>query len=107
MLNDSSRGRIDLTDLKTTFGFKGLALAESDPGFAERLGVLSATGLIVGDSLFNVVYAGLVAGSDNPDVLAITEEAGWATPVGIVLFVGALVWLYAWTRRRAAEPLNA
>ena len=83
------------------------AARQSDPGFAERLGVLSATGLIVGDSLFNVVYAGLVAGSDNPDVLANTEEAGWATPVGIVLFVGALVWLYAWTRRRAAEPLNA
>jgi putative OPT family oligopeptide transporter len=83
------------------------AARQSDPGFAERLGVLSATGLIVGDSLFNVVYAGLVAGSDNPDVLAIAEEAGWATPVGIVLFVGALVWLYAWTRRRAAEPLNA
>jgi putative OPT family oligopeptide transporter len=83
------------------------AARQSDPGFAERLGVLSATGLIVGDSLFNVVYAGLVAGSDNPDVLAITEEAGWATPVGIILFVGALVWLYAWTRRRAAEPLNA
>jgi putative OPT family oligopeptide transporter len=83
------------------------AARQSDPGFAERLGVLSATGLIVGDSLFNVVYAGLVAGSDNPDVLAITEEAGWATPVGIILFVGALVWLYAWTRWRAAEPLNA
>ena len=83
------------------------AARQADPGFAERMGVLSATGLIVGDSLFNVVYAGLVAGSDNPDVLAIMEEAGWATPVGIVLFVGALVWLYAWTRRRAAEPLTA
>ena len=83
------------------------AARQADPGFAERMGVLSATGLIVGDSLFNVVYAGLVAGSDNPDVLAIMEEAGWATPVGIVRFVGALVWLYAWTRRRAAEPLNA
>ena len=83
------------------------AARQADPGFAERLGVLSATGLIVGDSLFNVVFAGLVAGSDNPDVLAIMEEAGWATPVGIALFVGAVVWLYAWTRRRAAEPLNA
>ncbi|HJR82414.1 MAG TPA: oligopeptide transporter, OPT family [Sphingomicrobium sp.] len=89
------------------FFYNRWAARQSDPGFAERLGVLSATGLIVGDSLFNVVYAGLVAGSDNPDVLAITEEAGWATPVGIVLFAGALVWLYAWTRGRAAEPLNA
>jgi putative OPT family oligopeptide transporter len=80
---------------------------QSDPRFAERLGVLSATGLIVGDSLFNVVFAGLVAGSDNPDVLAIREEAGWATPLGIVLFVAAIVALYAWTRRRASESLAA
>jgi putative OPT family oligopeptide transporter len=78
---------------------------QADPGFAERLGVLSATGLIVGDSLFNVVYAGLVAGFDNPDVLAVTDATGWQTPVGIVLFVALLVLLYAWTRRRAAEPL--
>jgi putative OPT family oligopeptide transporter len=83
------------------------AARQADPGFAERLGVLSATGLIVGDSLFNVVFAGLVAGSDNPDVLAIMEEAWWATPLGIALFVGSIVWLYAWTRRGAAEPLNA
>jgi putative OPT family oligopeptide transporter len=79
---------------------------QADPGFAERLGVLSATGLIVGDSLFNVVFAGLVAGSDNPDVLAIMEEAFWATPVGILLFAASIVALYAWTRRRAAEPLT-
>ena len=83
------------------------AARQAEPGFAERLGVLSATGLIVGDSLFNVVYAGLVAGSDNPDVLAIMEEAGWATPLGIALFVAGLVWLYAWTRRGAAQSLTA
>ena len=83
------------------------AARQADPGFAERMGVLSATGLIVGDSLFNVVYAGLVAGSENPDVLAIMEEAGWATPLGIALFVAALVWLYAWTRRGAAQSLTA
>ena len=77
-----------------------------EPGFAERLGVLSATGLIVGDSLFNVVYAGLVAWADNPDVLAITEEAGWATPVGALLFAAMIAGLYAWTRKRAAEPLT-
>ena len=83
------------------------AARQAEPGFAERLGVLSATGLIVGDSLFNVVYAGLVAGSDNPDVLAIMEEASWATPLGIALFVAGLVWLYAWTRRGAAQSLTA
>ena len=82
------------------------AKRQADPDFAERLGVLSATGLIVGDSLFNVVYAGLVAGSDNPDVLAITEEASWATPVGALLFVGMIAALYAWTRGRAAMSLS-
>ncbi len=36
--------------------------------FAKRLGVLTATGMIVGESLFGVVFAGIVAGSgtDSP-----------------------------------------
>jgi len=80
---------------------------QSDPGFAERMGVLGATGLIVGDSLFNVVYAGIVAGADNPDALAVIEEAGWQTPVGIALFIGMIVYLYAQTRKRASAPLAA
>ena len=83
------------------------ARRQADPGFAERLGVLSATGLIVGDSLFNVVFAGLVAGSDNPEVLGIMEEAWWATPLGMALFAAIIGGLYSWTRRRAAEPLSA
>lgn len=87
--------------------YNGWAKRQSQPGFAERLGVLAATGLIVGDSLFNVVYAGLVAGSDDPEVLAVTEASWWQTPVGILLFAGATAMLYAWTRRRAAEPLTA
>ena len=81
------------------------AATQPDPGFAERLGVLSATGLIVGDSLFNVVYAGIVAASNNPDALAVTDATGWQRPLGVVLFVAIIVWLYLWTRRRAAEPM--
>ena len=69
--------------------------------------MLAATGLIVGDSLFNVVYAGLVAGSDNPEVLSVTDATGWQTPVGVLLFVAMIGLLYGWTRRRAAEPLEA
>ncbi|HET9336875.1 MAG TPA: oligopeptide transporter, OPT family [Sphingomicrobium sp.] len=80
---------------------------QSEPGFAERLGVLTATGFIVGDSLFNVVFAGLVAGSDNPEVLALTEEAPWQTSAGIALFAALIVALYAWTRRGASRPLAA
>jgi len=81
------------------------AKRQRDPGFAERLGVLSATGFIVGDSLFNVAFAGLVAGSDDPEVLALIPAAAWQTPVGIVLFAGLIVLLYGWTRSRAAQPL--
>jgi hypothetical protein len=83
------------------------AARQEQPGFAERLGVLAATGLIVGDSLFNVVYAGLVAGSDNPDVLAVTHATGWQMPAGVLLFVVLIGSLYGWTRRRAADPIPA
>jgi energy-converting hydrogenase Eha subunit B len=89
------------------FIYNRWAKRQAQPGFAERMGVLAATGLIVGDSLFNVVYAGLVAGSDDPDVLAITEATGWQMPAGVVLFVALIALLYTWTRRRAAEPLAA
>ncbi len=81
------------------------AKRQSNAGAAARLGVLAATGLIVGDSLFNVVFAGLVAGSDDPEVLALLEPAGWQMPVGVLVFAGIIFALYAWTRKRAAEPL--
>ena len=76
------------------------AARQSNPDFAERIGVLTATGLIVGDSLFNVAYAGIVASTNNPDVLAQFGANPYATPMGLVLF-GALVWL-AYHRMQAA-----
>ena len=79
---------------------------QQNPGFAERMGVLTATGLIVGDSLFNVVFAGIVAGTDNTDVLAVLDPGAWQMPVGVLVFAGVIVALYAWTRNRAAEPLS-
>ncbi len=82
------------------------AARQADPGFAERLGVLTATGFIVGDSLFNVVFAGLVAGSDDPEVLALIGEAFWQTPVGLLFFAALIVLLYSWTRRCAQEPIS-
>jgi putative OPT family oligopeptide transporter len=78
---------------------------QADPGFASRMGVLGATGLIVGDSLFNVAYAAIVAGSDNPDALAVTSATGWQHPVGIVLFLGIIVALYWRTRNAASRPV--
>ena len=77
--------------------------AAKNPEFAKRLGVLMATGLIVGESLFGVVFAGIVGATDNDAPLALVEEFAWAVPIGLVLFAGALAWLYAGTRRESAE----
>jgi putative OPT family oligopeptide transporter len=66
----------------------------SNPEFAQRLGVLMATGLIVGESLFGVVFAGIVAGTNNDAPLAVVSEFAWAVPIGLVVFAAAIAWLY-------------
>src|SRR5262249_45751320 len=68
---------------------------------AERLGVLIASGMIVGESLFGVINAGLIvaAGKDAP--LAVVGDSFPATPVAVVAFAGLLVLLYGWLGRRA------
>jgi putative OPT family oligopeptide transporter len=67
----------------------------------KRLGVLMATGLIVGESLFGVVFGGIVAGSGSDSPLAIVGDGfeNWAEILGVVLFVAVLAGLYQWTRR--------
>ena len=80
------------------------AARQGDPAFAERMGVLAATGLIVGDSLFNVGYAGIVAATNDPDALAVAAAGAWQTPLGIVLFAGLIALTYA-AVRRASRPL--
>jgi len=72
-----------------------------NPEFAKRMGVLVATGLIVGESLFGVAFAGIVAvaGTDTP--LAVVgdsfEQPGIV--IGLVLFAGATAWLYRYAMR--------
>ena len=83
------------------------AARQSSPAFAERIGVLTATGLIVGDSLFNVAYAAIVAATNNPDALAIVDNNPYSTPLGLALF-GGLVWFaYARMRSTARHPVAA
>ena len=67
----------------------------------KRLGVLMATGLIVGESLFGVVFAGIVAGSGTDSPLAIAGESfeTWAEILGVVVFVALVAALYRWARR--------
>ena len=77
------------------------------PEFAQRMGVLLATGLIVGESLFGVIFAGIVAATNKDAPLAVVKDFAWATPLGLVLFAVAVLGLYAWTKRQAGEPLGA
>jgi putative OPT family oligopeptide transporter len=74
----------------------------SNPEFAERMGVLLATGLIVGESLFGVVFAMLVGTTGKDTPLALVEENPWAMPLSIALFAAAVAGLYLWTKSRAS-----
>jgi putative OPT family oligopeptide transporter len=67
-----------------------------DPELAKRLGVLVATGMIVGESLWQVVFAGIVAatGSDSPLAIVGDDFAHVALIGGTVLFAVLLGWLY-------------
>jgi putative OPT family oligopeptide transporter len=85
-------------------GYNRWAKRQGDPAFAERMGVLTATGLIVGDSLFNVGYAGIVAATNDPEALAVVAAGGWQMPLGIVVFAALIALIYG-SMRRAARPL--
>lgn len=85
------------------------AMQSKSPAFAERMGVLMATGLIVGESLMGVVYAAAVAGAEkagSPDsaaVLALVEPYGAVMLVSLVVFAAAIGALYFWTKGRASD----
>lgn len=74
------------------------------PARTQHLGVLVASGMIVGESLFSVLLAGLIvlAGVDAPLAL-VPANFDAATFVGVVALVGLVVFLYAWTLRRGAH----
>jgi putative OPT family oligopeptide transporter len=83
------------------------AARTSNPEFAQRMGVLLATGFIVGESIMGVVYAGIVAGTRKDAPLAIVAENPWAVPLGIIVFAVIVLGFYVWTRREATEALKA
>ena len=70
-----------------------------------RMGVLLASGLIVGESLFLVMTAGVIVATDNEAPFAMLPEGStWpAMLAGIAVFVVLTLALYAWVRGRAAK----
>jgi putative OPT family oligopeptide transporter len=72
---------------------------------ARRMGVLLASGLIVGESLFGVFTAGvIVATRDDAPFAMLPADSTWpAMLAGIIGFAAAVFGLYAWTRSRAQK----
>jgi putative OPT family oligopeptide transporter len=79
-----------------------VARASGDYNRAERLGTLVASGLIVGESLFGVVNAGLIVALNNDAPLALVADDFAPSRILAVLgFVGLVVALYSWLVKKA------
>ena len=78
-----------------------------NPERAERLGTLVASGLIVGESVWGVVNAGLIVGLTTDAPIAIVPATFAPAPwLGVAAFVGAIVWLYGWMLRRSRAVMG-
>ncbi|HKB66591.1 MAG TPA: oligopeptide transporter, OPT family [Pyrinomonadaceae bacterium] len=75
----------------------------ANPERAERLGTLVASGLIVGESLWGVINAGLIVGLSNDAPIGLVSDSFALGPwLGLLGFVGVIIWLYGWMLRRSA-----
>ena len=68
----------------------------------KRLGVLLASGLIVGESLWGVALAGLIVGTGKGEPLALVGDGfhGPAAGLGLAAFAAITAGLYRWTALR-------
>ena len=84
--------------------YDGRGRSMPNPDRARRLGTLVASGLIVGESIWGVINAGLiVAFSKDAPIALVPEDFAPAPWLGVIGFVGAIVWLYGWMLRRSAQ----
>lgn len=75
-----------------------------NPEFYSRMGILLATGLIVGESLFGVVFAGIVGATASDAPLAIIgEDFAYAIPIAVGVFIGIIGWMYKRTHASARD----
>ncbi|MBX5483641.1 MAG: oligopeptide transporter, OPT family [Myxococcaceae bacterium] len=77
--------------------FARRARRSADPKAAEQKGVLVASGLIVGESLFGVALAGIIVATGKEAPLAlVAADFPWAMGIGAVVFVALVAALYRW-----------
>ena len=76
---------------------------------AQRLGTLVASGMIVGESLFGVLNAGLIVGFNRDAPLAVVAErlSLWPTRSAPWCSSALIVFLYAWMLRKARAMRTA
>ncbi len=125
VLNGATRGRMKLPPLAVGIGFYLPAAvttmlvvgavcgwvydkAIKTTRFADvgrRMGVLLASGLIVGESLFLVMTAGVIVSTGNDAPFAMLPEGStWpAMLAGIAAFAVLTLMLYGWVRNRSAK----
>ncbi|HEY9314310.1 OPT family oligopeptide transporter [Williamsia sp.] len=74
----------------------------------KRMGILLATGLIVGESLFGVLFAGIVAATGEENPLSIVGDGFETTSeyLGVIVFVVLIAWLYKKTQQIASRPVE-
>ncbi len=79
---------------------------QNDTERAKQLGVLVASGLIVGESLFGVVLAGIIVFSGNAAPLALVGDsfAPAGNVIGTIFFIVALGGLFRLCRTLALSP---
>jgi uncharacterized oligopeptide transporter (OPT) family protein len=76
--------------------------AMPNPERSDRLGTLVASGLIVGESLWGVLNAGLIVGlNDDAPIGLVPAEFAPAKWLGLFGFVAMIAWLYGWMLRRS------
>jgi putative OPT family oligopeptide transporter len=75
---------------------------------ARRMGVLIASGLIVGESLFGVLLAGVIVGTGNATPFALVGDdfQTIAMPLGGIAFAASIYALYSWSAKLAQRPVN-
>ncbi len=75
---------------------------------ARRMGVLIASGLIVGESLFGVLLAGVIVASGNATPFALVGDSfqRFAMPLGAIVFAIAIVMMFRWSAQ-LGRPKNS
>lgn len=82
--------------------YKGRAKKAKDPMYADRLGTLVASGMIVGESMFGVVLAGLIVATSKEAPLGLVgADFPFALIIGLGAYVALIAILFRWMLRRS------